>query len=44
MILATGELQRETSYAVTSIRPQEAGPEDLERLWRGHWGIENRVH
>ncbi len=44
VILATGELQREVSYAVTSLVPQQAGPKELERYWRGHWSIENRVH
>ena len=42
--VATGEVGRETHYAVTSLRPEQAGPEELERLWRGHWGIEDRVH
>ena len=44
VIVATGELQREVSYAVTSLSPQEAGAKALEGLWRGHWSIENRVH
>lgn len=42
--LATGEVERERTYAVTSLSPGEAGPEELEALWRGHWGIENRIH
>jgi predicted transposase YbfD/YdcC len=40
----TGEVQRQTRYAVTSLRPQQAGAAELEALWRGHWTIENRVH
>jgi predicted transposase YbfD/YdcC len=32
------------TYAVTSLRRQQATPEQLEHLWRGHWGIENRNH
>ena len=24
--------------------PEQAGPERLLQLWRGPWGIENRVH
>jgi predicted transposase YbfD/YdcC len=40
----TGEVQRQTRYAVTSLKPEQAGPAELERLWRGHWTIENRVH
>jgi predicted transposase YbfD/YdcC len=44
VILATGELQEEVSYAVTSVPPALAGPATLEQLWRGHWAIENKVH
>lgn len=40
----TGEVQRQTRYAVTSLRPKHAGAAELEALWRGHWTIENRVH
>ena len=40
----TGEVQRQTRYAVTSLKPEHAGAADLEALWRGHWTIENRVH
>ena len=36
--------RRELAYAVTSLSPQEADPERLLALWRGHWGIENRLH
>jgi len=39
-----GETTRETSYAVTSLWPNEASPKQLLRLHRGHWGIENRLH
>ena len=31
------------AYAVTSLGPGEADPARLLELWRGHWGIENRV-
>ena len=34
----------EVAYAVTSLPPQEASPATLLSLWRGHWGIENRLH
>ena len=40
----TGAVQEQVTYAVTSLRPDEASPALLERLWRGHWGIENKVH
>lgn len=32
------------TYAVTSLSRQQATPEQLEALWRGHWCIENRNH
>jgi predicted transposase YbfD/YdcC len=32
------------AYAVTSLSPQKASPQRLLTLWRGHWGIENRLH
>jgi predicted transposase YbfD/YdcC len=42
---ATGRLLRqETAYAVTSCPPERAAPAQLLALWRGHWGIENRLH
>lgn len=40
----TGRVSRETRYGITSLRPQEAGAEQLELLWRRHWSIENRDH
>ena len=36
--------RRELAYAVTSPPRQEASHQRLLALWRGHWGIENRVH
>ena len=38
-----GRTRREVAYAVTSLPPQEADPARLLELWRGHWGVENRV-
>ena len=38
-----GGARREWAYAVTSLEHQEAGPARLLELWRGHWGVENRV-
>ena len=38
-----GGTRRELAYAVTSLEPREAGPARLLELWRGHWGVENRV-
>lgn len=39
-----GQTRREVVYGVTSLPPEMAAPEYLLDLWRGHWGIENRVH
>jgi predicted transposase YbfD/YdcC len=39
-----GKIRQETVYAVTSLPPAEASPHQLLNIWRGHWGIENRVH
>ncbi len=40
----SGEVRRETSYAITSLGPERASPTELIKLWRGHWAIENRLH
>ena len=37
-------IRRELAYAVTSLSSEEATPNQLLNLWRGHWGIENRIH
>jgi predicted transposase YbfD/YdcC len=42
--LATGEVQAAVTYGVTSLTPRAASAAELERLWRGHWHIENQVH
>ena len=39
-----GKTRREVACAVTSLSPKEADARRLLKLWRGHWGIENRVH
>ena len=38
-----GRTRRVVAYAVTSLHPEQADPARLLELWRGHWGIENRV-
>ena len=43
-VIGNGGIRRELAFAVTSLPPQEADPDRLLALWRGHWGIENRVH
>lgn len=39
-----GDTRREVVYGVTSLPQQTATAQHLLQLWRGHWGIENRVH
>lgn len=40
----TGEISEKVTYGVTSLTPAEASAAEVEALWRGHWGIENKVH
>jgi predicted transposase YbfD/YdcC len=41
----TGEvLHDETTYAVTSLSPDQASPAQLLRLWQAHWRIEHQLH
>jgi predicted transposase YbfD/YdcC len=40
----TGKVSAERAYAVTSLSPERATPQQLLALWRGHWLIENRLH
>ncbi len=42
--LKTGEVSAATTYGITSLPHTEVDAVGLERLWRGHWTIENRVH
>lgn len=37
-------ISHETAYYLTSLPAALADPAALDRLVRGHWGIENRVH
>ncbi len=34
----------ELAYAITSLPPERADAARLLEIWRGHWGIENRLH
>ena len=34
----------ERAYAITSLPPERADAARLLKIWRGHWGIENRLH
>ena len=37
-------VETEITYGITSLPTALAGPAQLERIWRGHWTIENRLH
>jgi predicted transposase YbfD/YdcC len=40
----TGAVWQEAHYGLTSLPAASSTPALVERLWRGHWTIENRVH
>ena len=40
----TGEITYQTQYGITSLLPETASAEDLLKLRREHWTIENKVH
>jgi len=42
--LADRMTSMETSYYVTDLWPEQAGPTELASYIRGHWAIENRSH
>lgn len=44
LVARRGKTSQEVAYAVTSLGPDRASPKRLLTLWRGHWGIENRLH
>ena len=39
-----GTTTTEVDYAVTSVPRQQADASKILAWWRGHWGIENRLH
>ena len=43
-VLKTGETTREVAYCLTSLGAHQAGPDEIGRLIRGHWEVENRLH
>lgn len=43
VILRTGEVTEQTRYLATSLGAARADPGRLLALFRGHWGIENRL-
>jgi predicted transposase YbfD/YdcC len=40
----TQEERQEVAYAITSLGTERAGAEELLRMWREHWHIENKLH
>jgi predicted transposase YbfD/YdcC len=42
--LKDGLETRDVVYGITSLKPEEAGPEQILSLVRRHWGIENGLH
>lgn len=44
IVLKTGKHSCEVTYALVSMTPAEAGAASIERLWHGHWTIENQTH
>ncbi len=39
-----GQSTTEVQYAITSLSRRQADATELLKLWRSHWGIENRLH
>ena len=42
--LKTGKTRQETAYGITSVAPEQAGPERLLQWNRDHWQVENGNH
>lgn len=42
--LATGEVEQEVRYGLTSLSRSEVNPERLMKIVRSEWGIENGLH
>lgn len=40
----TGVVRQEEAYAITSLDERRASAEELMKLWREHWHIENKLH
>ena len=43
-ILKTGKIRHEIVYGITSLSPEKASPQQLLKLNREHWSIENSLH
>lgn len=44
IVVKSGQKSHEIVYGLTSLGPEQAGPEELLALVRNHWTIENRLH
>ena len=42
--IATGEVSRERWYLLTNLSSRRCGPEELLRVFRNHWSVENSLH
>lgn len=42
--IKTGKQTTERAWLITDLTPEQAAPERLLALNRGHWSIENRLH
>lgn len=42
--VAGATTSHEKRYLVTSLKPDETSPEQLMKLTRGHWSVENGLH
>jgi hypothetical protein len=40
--LKQGTVERSVHYGITSVTPEDGGPDSLLQLWRQHWRIENK--
>lgn len=41
--MKSGVIWESIQYGITSLKEEQAGPQRLMELMRGHWGIENRL-
>ncbi len=44
VVTRAGKTTYQQHYAVTSRTPQRITAAGVQSVWRGHWGIENRLH
>ena len=42
--IATGEMNRERWYLLTSLSSRQCGPPGLLKVFRNHWSVENTLH